>query len=104
MAIFYSVVLLFLGAIFSFIGYNIAIAHAYNSFISNYDRDKLRYKDAEAHAKRMGWVDLISGSVMMILGIANLVLKSETLGMYFLAGSVVILFMGLIINDNFGLK
>ena len=104
MAIFFSVVLVFVGAIFSFVGYNIAIAHAYNSFISNYDRDKLRYKDAEAHAKRMGWVDLTCGSVMMILGIVNFVLKSETLGMYFLAGTVVALFLGLIINDNLGLK
>ena len=104
MAMFFSVVLVFLGAVFSFIGYNIAIVRAYNSFISNYDRDKLRYKDAEAHAKRMGWVDLISGTLMLILGIVNFIIKSETLGMYFLAGSVVVLFVGLIINDNIGLK
>lgn len=104
MALFFSVVLVFVGAVFSFIGFNIAIAHAYNSFISNYDRDKLRYKDAEAHAKRMGWIDLICGLIMLTLGVANFFLKSETLGMYFLAGSVVLLFLGLIINDNLGLK
>jgi len=104
MAIFFSVVLLFVGAVFAFIGYNIAICHAYNSFINNYDRDKLRYKNAETHAKRMGWVDLIVGTVMIILGITNFILKSESLGMYFLAGSVVALFIGLIVNDNLGLK
>lgn len=104
MALFFSVVLVFIGAIFSFIGYNIAIVHAYNSFINNYDRDKLRYKDAEAHAKRMGWIDLCCGSLMLVLGVVNFVLKSEALGMYFLAGSVALLFLGLIINDNLGLK
>lgn len=104
MAIFFSVVLVFLGAVFSFVGYNIAVAHAYHSFISNYDRDKLRYKDAEAHAKRMGWVDLVCGLAMIGLGVASFFLKSEAIGTYFLAGSVAALFLGLIINDNIGLK
>ena len=52
----------------------------------------------------MGWIDLTIGTCMFILGIVNFVLQSETYGMYFLAGSVVALFAGLIINDNIGLK
>ena len=104
MTIFFAVVLVFVGAVFAFVGYNIAIVHAYNSFISNFDRNKLRYKNAESHAKRMGWVDLICGSIMIILGIVTFILQNETLGTYFLAGSVVALFLGLIINDNIGLK
>ena len=104
MALFFSGVLVFIGAVFSFIGYNVAIRHSYNAFINNYDRNKLRYKNAEVHAKRMGWIDLTVGTCMLILGIVNFVLQSETYGMYFLAGSVVVLFAGLIINDNIGLK
>lgn len=104
MVIFFSVVLIFVGAVFAFIGYNIAILHMYNSFISNFDRDKLRYKNAEAHAKRMGWIDLCVGVIMVVLGIVTLILKNQDLGMYFLAGSVVVLFIGLITNDNIGLK
>ena len=104
MTLFFAVVLVFVGGVFAFVGYNIAIVHAYNSFISNFDRNKLRYKNAESHAKRMGWVDLICGSIMIILGIVTFILQNETLGTYFLAGSVVALFLGLIINDNIGLK
>ena len=104
MVTFFSVVLVFVGGVFAFIGFNIAILHAYNSFINNYDRDKLRYKNAEAHAKRMGWVDLIVGSVMIVLGVVTFITQNETLGTYFLAGSVAALFIGLIINDNIGLK
>ena len=104
MALFFSAALVFIGAVFAFIGYNIAIKHSYNAFISNFDRDKLRYKDAEAHARRMGWIDLIVGSVMMSLGVASFIIQNETIGTSFLAGSVVVLFLGLIINDNIGLK
>ena len=104
MTIFYTVVLIFVGGIFSFVGFHIAILRMFNSFISNYDRDKLRYKNAEAHAIRMGWIDLIVGVTMVILGVINIFLKNETLGVYFVAGTVVALFLGLIINDNLGLK
>ena len=104
MAIFFSVVLVFVGVVFSYIGYNVAILHSFHSFVNNFDRDKLRYKNAEAHAIRMGWIDIIVGVVMLALGIVNFILQSETLGMYFLGGTVVALFLGLILNDNFGLK
>ncbi|MBR2459804.1 MAG: hypothetical protein IKB34_01035 [Clostridia bacterium] len=104
MLIFCTIVLIFVGVIFSFVGFHIAILHMYNSFINNYDRDKLRYKDPEKHAKIMGWVDLTVGVAMIILGVVNYLLQNEAYGMYFLAGTVVALFMGLIINDNLGLK
>ena len=104
MAIFFSIVLIFVGGIFSFVGFNIAIMRQYHSFISNFDRNKLRYKNAEAHAQRMGWIDLIVGVTMVVLGVISLIVRSDTLGMYFLCGSVVALFAGLITNDNIGLK
>lgn len=104
MAIFFSVVLLFIGGIFSFIGFNIVFKRAYSSYINDYERTKFRYKNAEAHAKRMGLVDLIVGVTMVVLGVVSLVIKSDSLGLYFLCGSIVALFAGLIINDNFGLK
>lgn len=103
MQIFYSIVLIVIGAFFTTSGFQVFFRQMY-SMINNYERLKLRYKDPEGYARRLGLIQFVGGLAEFICGIVSLILRQENLGMILLCATVVPVFIAMMINDNAGLK
>ena len=103
MVYFYSCILVALGALFSVVGFQIVFRHSY-SFINNFDKVKLRYKNPNGYAFRIGLIEFIGGIAQLTMGIISFLLLREKLSLTFLAAGVAFIFIGLMVNDNVGLK
>lgn len=64
----------------------------------------MRYRDANAYAKRLGLIQFISGCAELICGVASFFIQIENIGYILMAATIIPMFVAFMINDNIGLR